>query len=362
MRKKTLLTIILFLSFAVAGSINAEYQIKDDGVYYGSIDKIEEADIVSFNILDREYATDKNNVYFRGEIISGADSGTFTRIQLPYTKDKDNVYYYETTIPGADPSSFVKLDNTYAKDKNSVYYKTNIITEADTSSFVVLRGMQLEDKYAKDKKNYYSKGIKIINEDDLFYAKTLDSDLVDIEFVERLEGKILLQVEQSGEAWYVHPYQGVRYYLGTPQDAFDIMRKFGIGMSNRDFEKIPVADMNLSNGLDSDKDGLSDQVEDAFGTDKNNPDTDSDGYNDKDEILSGYDPTGNTELDIDPVFVEGRKGFIYLQVNQNGEAWYINPDDGKRYFLGRPQDAFNVMRSLGLGITDEDLNKILEGK
>lgn len=175
-----------------------------------------------------------------------------------------------------------------------------------------------------------------------------------------LSGKILLQVEKSGEAWYVNPNNHKRYFLGRPADAFNIMKNFGIGMSNKDFEKIPVADMNLLNGPDSDIDGLSDQVEDAFGTDKNNQDTDNDGYNDKDEILSGYDPVGNTKLDINSKFVEGKKGFIYIQANQNGEAWYINPNDGKRYFLGHPQDAFNVMRSLGLGITEEDLSKIIK--
>src|SRR3989338_4728258 len=48
-------------------------------------------------------------------------------------------------------------------------------------------------------------------------------------------------------------------------------------------------------------------------------------------------------------------GKILLRVQHKGEAWYINPDNGQRYFLGRPQDAFNLMRALGLGISDDDL-------
>jgi len=55
---------------------------------------------------------------------------------------------------------------------------------------------------------------------------------------------------------------------------------------------------------------------------------------------------------------ERLSGRILLQVEQNGEAWYVNPVDGKRYSMGRPQDAFNLMRELGLGITDSDLNQI----
>ena len=277
---------------------------------------------------------------------------------MPYSKDKVNIYYYETVISGADPDSFVKLNNVYAKDNNNVYYKTNLIENADPETFVIL----LDNQYTKDKNNYYKDGNTITSAEELFNAKSHDLDITRNALVERLKGKILLQVEQNGESWYVHPCKGVRYYLGTPQDAFNIMKNFGIGMSNRDFEKIPVANMNFDNGHDNDNDGLSNQIEDAFGTDKENQDTDSDGHNDKKEILSGFDPTGNTKLDIDYKFVEGRKGHIYIQANQNGEAWYINPDDAKRYFLGKPQDAFNVMRKLGLGITDDDLNKILENK
>ena len=42
-----------------------------------------------------------------------------------------------------------------------------------------------------------------------------------------------------------------------------------------------------------------------------------------------------------------------LQVEENGEAWYVYPDDLKKYYLGRPADAFGVMRELGLGATPE---------
>lgn len=42
--------------------------------------------------------------------------------------------------------------------------------------------------------------------------------------------------------------------------------------------------------LDSDQDGLSDQEEQSYGTDPNNPDTDDDGYTDGAEVISGYNP------------------------------------------------------------------------
>ena len=51
---------------------------------------------------------------------------------------------------------------------------------------------------------------------------------------------------------------------------------------------------------DSDLDGLTDDMEDHYGTDINNPDTDGDGYPDGDEVDNGYDPLvpGDAKLDI----------------------------------------------------------------
>jgi len=40
-----------------------------------------------------------------------------------------------------------------------------------------------------------------------------------------LAGRILLQVEQRGEAWYVDPVDLQRYFLGSPDDAFNLMQK-----------------------------------------------------------------------------------------------------------------------------------------
>lgn len=48
--------------------------------------------------------------------------------------------------------------------------------------------------------------------------------------------------------------------------------------------------------LDSDGDGLSDEEEIFYGTDKNNPDTDGDGYSDGAEVEGSYNPLGEGEL------------------------------------------------------------------
>ena len=178
---------------------------------------------------------------------------------------------------------------------------------------------------------------------------------------ERLSGKILLQVESNGEAWYVNPKDFKRYYLGRPADAFALMRSVGIGITNENLNKIQVADFDFSGRLDTDGDGLSDAIEDALGSDKNKADTDDDGYNDRTEIVSGFNPSSSAQFDIDSAFAFIHKGKIFLQVEGRGEAWYINPDNNRRYFLGSPDDAFSLMRKLGLGISNSDLTKITSG-
>ena len=124
---------------------------------------------------------------------------------------------------------------------------------------------------------------------------------------QKLSGQILLNVQGNGEAWYVYPEDNKRYYLGRPSDAFQIMRELGLGINEIDFQRIAQAGMPIE---------------------------------------------GDLEL--------ARKlaGKIVLQVEKNGEAWYIYPKDLKKYYLGRPADAFQIMRELSLGITRENLAKI----
>lgn len=115
----------------------------------------------------------------------------------------------------------------------------------------------------------------------------------------RLKGRILLQVESKGEAWYVNPDNEKKYYLGRPADAFQVMRELGLGISNKDFDS-----------------------------------------------FNGYAP--------------GRlSGKILLKIEDSGKAYYINPVDLKMHYLGRPSDAFAIMRNLGLGISNNNLGEIV---
>ena len=140
----------------------------------------------------------------------------------------------------------------------------------------------------------------------------------------KLSGRILLNVEKNGEAWYVNPTDSRRYYLGRPADAFRIMRELALGITNFNLAKIESSARDQK---------LFPRVAGI-----NNLD-------DAEEIVTDYDINLSRRL----------AGHILLQTEDNGEAWYVNPIDLKKYYLGRPADAFRIMRELSLGINRADL-------
>jgi hypothetical protein len=171
-----------------------------------------------------------------------------------------------------------------------------------------------------------------------------------------LRGKIILTVEKNGEAYYINPNTETRHFLGRPDDAFSVMREQGIGISNENLYKIPVG--LAGTGLDTDGDGLSDYLEDTIGLKTDVNDTDGDGFNDMKELVGGYNPWGEGRQNLDNDFAKAQAGKILLQVEKNGEAWYVSPGNNRRFFLGRPADAFAVMRELGLGISNSDFDSL----
>jgi len=115
---------------------------------------------------------------------------------------------------------------------------------------------------------------------------------------QRMSGRILLQVEQQGQAWYVNPKTLKRHSLGRPSEALIVMRQVGVGITNSDFDR-----------------------------------------------WGGKAP-------------QRLAGMILLKVQDSGKAYYVHPQTLALYSLGRPADALAVMRQVGLGIRDTDLEKI----
>jgi len=117
-----------------------------------------------------------------------------------------------------------------------------------------------------------------------------------------LNGRILLDVDNKGEAWYVYPGDFHRYYLGTPSDAYGIMRNLSLGVTNDNFFKIASS------------------TPDKF------------------------------------------KGLILLKVEDVGKAYYVNPVNKSLTYMADAAGAFDIMRQFALGITSKDLQTIPVGK
>jgi len=173
--------------------------------------------------------------------------------------------------------------------------------------------------------------------------------------LERLLGKIIIKVQSAGEAYYLDPNTKKMYYLGKPEDAIEVIKERGVGITNANLDKITIGITSMT-GPDSDGDGLSDIFEDAVKTDKNKVDSDGDYFSDKSELEGGFDPRsgGGKKSAYSTTFSKQQAGKIFLQVENSGEAWYLNPGDSKRYFLGRPGDAYNIMKKFGLGVSNAD--------
>jgi len=82
----------------------------DCGVcYYGKI-KMKSANPECFEYLDKEYATDGRNVYFRGELIRDADGESFKIIEGPkyfyFATDKNYVFKHNKIFKNADSKTF----------------------------------------------------------------------------------------------------------------------------------------------------------------------------------------------------------------------------------------------------------------
>ncbi len=117
----------------------------------------------------------------------------------------------------------------------------------------------------------------------------------------RMKGRILLQVQSHGEAWYVDPVSAARYYLKDGPTAYEALRKFGLGVTEADYATLQSPSSAAAKRL---------------------------------------------------------AGRIVLRVQAHGEAYYVHPDTRELHYLKDGPAAYSVMRFLSLGITTADLETI----
>jgi len=221
----------------------------------------------------------------------------------------------QTVSASVTSTGAVSLAWSYAKDIASTVSYSKVYrssTKGDLGKLIVSSTTALKamDETASPSKTYYY----TVRSVDQYNNESTNTDQVAVKtpaakkgatsvatkslsFTDRLKGMIVLQTQSRGEAYYIYPVDGKAYSLGRPADAFAVMRKLGLGVKN--------------------------------------------------SFIKGY-----TEY---PDKVAGK---ILIDVDTKGRAHYVYPKDRKAYYLGRPSDAFAIMREKGLGISNADLAKL----
>jgi len=59
---------------------------------------------------------------------------------------------------------------------------------------------------------------------------------------------------------------------------------------------------------------------------------------------------------VDEKLSERLSGYILLQVENKGEAWYVRPNDQKKYYLGGSEDMITALREFGRKIAYTDIS------
>lgn len=133
----------------------------------------------------------------------------------------------------------------------------------------------------------------------------------DEELTERMYGKMLLDVEGNGEVYYVDPVTGGKEYLADGTSAHRLLERRALGITEANFAKLIQGDVKEDSSI-------------------------------CDESLIG----------------ERLSGRIVLRVEENGEAYWINPDNCRAYYAGTFDAAYALMRDLSTGIKKDDLAKV----
>jgi len=138
--------------------------------------EIEFADFETFKILEnKNYAVDKNNVYYMTRPIKNANPKTFTILtDNGYTKDDQKVFLDRDVVIFADPKTFEILRFPYSKDKDNIFCGTLPLklSREEIAEFKVTN----EDKLMSDMRSTISKSHFVEQNSDYKWLDTLDVD------------------------------------------------------------------------------------------------------------------------------------------------------------------------------------------
>jgi D-alanyl-D-alanine carboxypeptidase len=119
-------------------------------------------------------------------------------------------------------------------------------------------------------------------------------------------GKILIQTESYGRAWYVYPKDGRRYYLKDANFAFETVSRLAHGIRHDDLVKIPIS----------------------------------------------YGEKGEKKM------IERFSGYFLIDVDHRGELFYIDPNSRVRISVSNNLMLLTIMQKLGIPVYNVALRKI----
>ncbi len=186
-----------------------------------------------------------------------------------------------------------------------------------------------------------------------------DYRVADDNLYSRLKGSFITVADIASRLYYADPDKPVITEIASATAAMLFTGEHAVGLADQDLVKIPVG-LDYLNGADSDRDGLPDNFETAVRTDSSNIDSDHDGFGDLMEFQNGYDPgVANGALPIDLAFTRERAGRIFLATENQGQAWYVNPLNYRRYYLPDNGSAWFIFLQLAKRITASDFARLI---
>jgi hypothetical protein len=171
MINKTVLKLVICILTAIFTSCDRSGYKKIDGKMYHYTwnyqtgdhkREVKGADLATFKVNKEygDYATDKNHIYFFGNVID-ADINTFKIIKSKgsFATDKRHVFHGSQILQDADPLTFQIVDEnrSYVRDATHVYLHSKLLEGADPATFRFLDEKDEFYSYMKDVNHVYSR-------------------------------------------------------------------------------------------------------------------------------------------------------------------------------------------------------------
>lgn len=107
-----------------------ERNIAVNGIFVSDGKQMEDIDLASIEIIDRDFMKDKNSVYYDTQKIEEADPASFTPVSEFYSKDKQRVFYKTQALPNANPDKFSINYNTDTGSDGTYSFKNGQLIDS----------------------------------------------------------------------------------------------------------------------------------------------------------------------------------------------------------------------------------------